>query len=142
MSPRGESLTSQRRLAAIDRGRQALELRKGGASFLAIAQALGYRSPQAAYEGVNSALRRTIQEPADEVRRLEIERLDGMLLVLQAGLRLGDVAIVDRALKIMERRARLLGLDAPATSTVDMTINAADELLGRLERGRLRAARK
>ena len=110
----GESLTSPRRLTAAERQRQALELRKAGVTFETIATQLGYRNRSGAYKAVMSALRRTLQEPADEVRRLELERLDALLLALWSQARQGHQGAIDRCLKIAERRAKLLGLDAPA----------------------------
>lgn len=110
---RGESRTSPRRIAATEKQVQNLELRKRGLSYNVIAQKLGYKSPQAAYEAAMSALAKMLQEPAAEVRQLEIERLDALMVPLAPRLRRGDYQAIDRALKIMERRARLLGLDAP-----------------------------
>jgi len=53
------------------------------------------------------------QEAAAEISRLEQERLDN----LQAGVWMaalqGNHGAIDRVLRIMERRAKLLGLDAP-----------------------------
>lgn len=110
---RTESPTSPRRLEAAERQRQALELRKSGASYRQIRDALGYRTHQTCYEAVKSALLKTLQQPADEVRKLELERLDGLLLALAGPIKAGHLGAIDRALHIMERRARLLGLDAP-----------------------------
>ena len=42
-----------------------------------------------------------------------MERLDGLLLALAGPIKAGHLGAIDRALHIMERRARLLGLDAP-----------------------------
>jgi hypothetical protein len=47
------------------------------------------------------------------VRELELTRLDAMLLPLWRRVQAGEEKAIDRALRIMERRARLLGLDAP-----------------------------
>ena len=74
-----ESKTSERRLEAIEKQRKALELRKAGVGYVAIAKQLGYAGPSSSFKAVNSALKRTLQEPADEVRRLELERLDALL---------------------------------------------------------------
>jgi len=57
------------------------------------------------------ALKKTLQEPADEVRTLEVERLDSLLNGLWQRRHVPE--ITDRILRIMERRAKLLGLDAP-----------------------------
>lgn len=103
----------QRELEANEKQRQALELRKGGVSYAAIATRLGYRGASGAWHAVRAALRKTLQEPADELRQLELERLDGMLLGIAPQVSRGNFGAIDRALKIMERRARLLGLDAP-----------------------------
>jgi len=118
-----ESLMSPRRLEAAERQRQALELRKTGQTYDAIAQALGYRNPSCAYRAIERALKKTLQQPADSVRQLEIARLDAMLHALW-GRALGSKTrppnplIVDRILRLMERRARLLGLDAPVKTDV------------------------
>lgn len=108
-----ESKTSERRLAAAEKQLNALELRKAGASFQLIADKLGYGGPSGAYKAVESALLKTLQEPANEVRKLEVERLDGMWLALYPAMRSGDPSAIAQGLKIMERRAKLLGLDAP-----------------------------
>ena len=105
-----------RRVQAHTRHLQALELRKAGATYQAIADQLGYANARGAHKAVASALKATLREPADEVRDLEVARLDAMLLPLWRRVQQGDERAVDRALKIMERRARLLGLDAPSKS--------------------------
>lgn len=109
-----EPITSERRVKATERQRQALELRKAGASFEAIADRLGYGSKSGAYQAVMSAIKRTLREPADEVRELEEQRLDALLLAIWPQATKGNQGAIDRALRIMERRARLLGLDKPA----------------------------
>ncbi len=114
----GESKTSARRLAANAKQQQALELRKAGATYETIAQSLGYSSPSGAYQAIESAMKRTLQEPADDLRRLEIERLNAMLLSIWPSVRQGNYGAIDRALRIMERTAKLLGLDAPAKQEI------------------------
>jgi hypothetical protein len=109
-----ESKTSKRRLVAINRQWQALEMRKAGVPFDAIARQLGYGGPAGAFKAVESAIQRTLQEPADEVRKLELERLDKLLLGLWPAASKGDCRAVERVLAVMDRRARYLGLDAPA----------------------------
>lgn len=111
---KGESEASVRRANAAERQRQALELRKAGAGYQQIADKLGFASPSGAHKAVLSAIRKTLQEPADDVRKLEVERLDKYLLALAPQIANGNQGAIDRALRIQERRARLLGLDAPA----------------------------
>src|SRR5262249_60655880 len=50
---------------------------------------------------------------AESLRQLELERLDAMLMGIWSAASRGDLASIDRAIKIMERRSRFLGLDAP-----------------------------
>lgn len=52
--------------------------------------------------------------PAEEVRTLEVARLDAMLLALWPQVKQGNQGAIEKALKVEERRAKLLGLDAPA----------------------------
>lgn len=113
-----ESKTSKRRLEAAENQRKALELRKAGVTFATIAEQLGYRGPSGAYRAVMSALRKTLQEPADEVRKMETERLDALLLALWSQAKSGNQGAIDRTLKVMERRAKLWGLDMPTRTDI------------------------
>ena len=115
-----QSTTDQKAIEVNERQRQAIELRKAGAGFEEIARQLGYKDASGAYRAVKTALRKTIQQPADELRALEAARLDAMLLGIYADARKGNVAKIDRVLKIMARRADLFGLDAPK-KTEDVT---------------------
>lgn len=109
-----ESNTSERMITAAERQVQALALRKAGVSYEQIASALGYASGSGAYQAVHRALRKMLKEPAEEVRDLEVARLDEMLRALWPGVQAGEPKKVLAALRVMERRAKLLGLDAPA----------------------------
>lgn len=95
---------------------KALELRRMGFGFQEIANQIGC-SLGAAHGYVKSALvdaMGQIEAHSVEIRAEEISRLDGMLRGLWPDARKGNHGAVDRVLKIMERRAKLLGLDAPA----------------------------
>ncbi|MFF8769120.1 hypothetical protein [Kitasatospora sp. NPDC015120] len=59
------------------------------------------------------------QAAVEELRAVEDARLDRMFLVAyRKAVKDGDLPAIDRALRIMERRARLLGLDQPAKTEV------------------------
>jgi len=107
------SVQSPRRIGISLKQAQALELRKAGASYKAIAERVGFKNAARAYEAVKAALQKTLRPPADELRQMECERLDALLLALWPQAHQGNHGAIDRVLKIMERRARLLGLDAP-----------------------------
>ena len=103
-----------------------MELRKGGATYEMIGADLGVSTPRA-FEIVNDALKALVAEPAEKVRKLEIERIDHMLSVVWATATnaMSETTVVDASLldmilkaqagvlKLMERRAKLTGLDAP-----------------------------
>lgn len=99
-----------------ERQRQAMELRKAGGSYRAIARELGIGVSQA-YADVQTVLREVIElrdRDAEEYREQELERLDSLLLSIWPRAKKGDVGAVGEARKIGESRRRLLGLDAPA----------------------------
>ena len=108
----GESKTSKRRIAAVEKQVKALELRKAGVTFEEIAKTLGYAGPSGAFRAVDSALEKTLQEPADKLRQIEWLRLEQMQRALWPTALSGDLGAIDRLVRIMERRARLLGLDS------------------------------
>ena len=109
----GESKHSPRRIVAVEQQAKALEYRKMGLSYPQIAEKVGFASPQAAWYACDSAMKRTVQEPAQAVRELELARLDAMFVGVYSNACRGDLQSATTALSIMSRRARLLGLDAP-----------------------------
>lgn len=122
---------SVKALTAAERMAKAVELRKAGHTFQHIADELGYKNPSGAHNAVMSALRKTLQEPTDELRKLEIERLDAMLNALWPQIMARNAysaRAVEVALKVMDRRANFLGLDAPKVvedhRTVQVTLMA------------------
>ncbi len=130
-----KSQTSPRDLSARERATRALELRIAGANYDQIAKALGYRSRSGAYMAVKRAIRELNQkftEAAEEVLRLELARLDELMMSLWPRARQGDVQAVDRVLKIIEKRARLLGLEKMAVTVTlhgaEIEVKWADEL--------------
>ena len=104
---------SVKRIEAAERQAKALALRKGGATYEQIASDLGYASASGARKAVVTSLRQIITEPAEELRHLELTRLDALLVALWPAASRGTLGAVDRVLKIMARRAAYLGLDAP-----------------------------
>lgn len=106
--------TKHKDAAAAARALQALELRKAGASYDAIARQCGYASKSGAYQAVQREIHRMMQEPADDVRQLEVARLDDLYRIsYRLAIKSDRDALwaVDRCVKIMERRSALLGID-------------------------------
>ena len=110
-----ESKTSKRISRGREREEEALKLRLGGLTYRVIGERMGI-SESGAYKAVIRALKRLnerIAEKAEEVRRMELERLDKMLRGLWPAALRGHQGAIDRVLRIMQRRAMYLGLDAP-----------------------------
>jgi hypothetical protein len=113
MSNAGGSRTSRFRIARAKRGAEALELRLAGLSYAEIGRRMGV-SPQRAFTLVSEELARINAkraEAAAEVTRIELERLDRLLAAVWPQAESGELPAVDRVLQIMQRRARLLGID-------------------------------
>jgi len=106
-------VSQDQQITAVERQRKALELRKQGKAYGDIAAECGYKSASGAHAAVRTALRKTLHEPADELRQIENARLDAMLEALWPSIRQGDAKAIAAGVKISERRARLNGLDEP-----------------------------
>ena len=114
--PRKTGVSRRTTLAVRKRQQDAITLRIAGATHGAIAERLGYKGESGAYKAVMRELARTADQLAgsvEGVRQLELQRLDQMQLQLWQGVMAGDQQAVTTVLKIQERRASLLGLDAP-----------------------------
>lgn len=119
---------------ATERRQKAFELRKQGKSFLAIGKELGISDAQAHRDvaQVLAAITKLTGDRAEEWRTLEIERLDVAYAAIWQGVKNGDLKSIEQSLKIMERRAKLLGLDAPVkeehSGGIKVTVAYADPL--------------
>jgi|GEM_PF-4126515 len=95
----------------------ALAFRLMGHTFEVIGEQIGVTT-QRAHQLVLEALNDTLTEPAEELRSLEVSRLDQMMTGVYSAAVLGDTKAIDSVLKIQERRAKLLGMDAPTKSEI------------------------
>jgi len=116
---------------------RALELRKSGSSYRQIAEALAVDT-HTAWADVASelaALRETTVVEATELRALELERLDGMTSGLWPHIQAGSPPAVSAAVRVSERRAKLLGLDEPTATRTEISgsLSTADQARLRAE---------
>lgn len=101
---------------------EALRLRLIGHSYQRIADHMGVSVPMA-YKYVNQSLdeiAKQATEDAFKVRQIELDRLDLMNAAMMPAALQGDQGAVEKVLKIQERRARLLGLDAPTKLSTEI----------------------
>jgi hypothetical protein len=111
-----ESIFSRRALTAQVKEEQALDLRLAGYTYDVIAGQVGYASRSSAYRAVERAFHRIrahADQTADQLRQLEDARYDRMLQAIDGKVQQGDLAAIDRALRISKARRELWGLDAP-----------------------------
>ncbi|MFJ6143108.1 hypothetical protein ACIQH7_05885 [Streptomyces anulatus] len=162
--PHGGDGQFVRSLTTAERDAEAARLRSLGWTYPRIAAELDFKHRADAHNAVKRVLKETVREAGDDVRALELERLDAELSrladverevwtvlkrkhvtvsngqviridgepllddapVLQAADRL--VKIEDARRKNGERRAKLLGLDAPTKQAITITPERAAAL--------------
>jgi hypothetical protein len=123
----GKDNTSAESVATKERHAEWIEQRRKGWTYRQIADHHGV-SVSSVHEAIAKYLHETVAEPAAELRKLEIERLDGLLKEVNARIdspftgENGDdkLKAIDTALSIGAQRAKLLGLNA-AVKVQDVT---------------------
>lgn len=151
--PRSGSGRFVKSIETAKRDGEAAQLRANGKTYDQIATELGFSDRSLARRAVERALAAAVREPADELRQLELIRLDALWVeavkvmttehitvnngrVIEVdGIPLKDdgptLQAIDRLLKIMERRAKLIGLDSAAKVEV-LSVDALDREIARL----------
>lgn len=111
-----------------DEQAEVLDLRRKGHTVRAIAERTGI--PRSTVQNrLDAAIAELVLPLADEVRLLELARLDTWQVRLEEQLDAGEAPerVVPVALKVQERRSRLLGLDAPERAEMTVASVAADD---------------
>lgn len=98
------------RALAAERRTRSVEMALSGSSYQAIADELGYANRGTVYRIVQSALHDREAESIDELRQLEMDRLDALQAAVWPQACAGNLAAVGLVLKVVDRRARILGL--------------------------------
>ena len=145
-----------RRESTKRRDADAAQLRIRGWNYQAIADELGYAGPSGAHAAVSRSLAESVRAPLNDARQLAAAHLDelareawkvirGRWIAVSGGkaVVLDDEPIPDHkpiveALRVLvaieDRRARLLGLDAPTQTRVNViTEDLIDAELARLD---------
>lgn len=109
---------------------KVVQLKKQGYSTQQMSDTLNISYPYA-QRLYQMALKRTINEPAEELIKMELARLDMLLIPAFHAATQRDINgnpiynkdATDTVLKLMERRAKYLGLDKPVKSEAKLTLN-------------------
>ena len=118
--------TNGKFIETAERRAFVLDCRRSGMKYADIAEATAEKfgidnlpkgwDSRYAYKDVKremDKLRDQMAEDVEDIRQMEIDRLDDMLAGLWEDAKDGKPQAVDRVLKIMSRRSKLVGLDAP-----------------------------
>jgi len=121
----------------LQRQSSALDLRQSGWSFRAIGEKLGISHVQA-WQDVKDALQELQAlnaDKAEDYRQLELERLDALTKALEPMAMVGNTNSVNAYIRVMEQRAKLLGLYAPEKhENIDWRSKAIDDIkAGRIQ---------
>ena len=105
---------------------RVMTLRLAGMQFDQIAEEVGYADASGSYKAYQRVMARTVQPVADEIREEEVRRLDRLIAAywpraLGAGGSDPSPKAAEVVYKAMDRRAKLLGLDAPVKQEVEVT---------------------
>jgi len=134
MATRGKPQTPAAKQAIREREAELLKLRRGGLTWDLIAERTGYASAHTARQAYARALTRIVAEDVVEIRQLETERLDIAQSAIWGKVLQGDNASITNLLRIMERRAKLLGLDQPTRIQAEVITYDGNTVRAELER--------
>jgi hypothetical protein len=91
------------------------ELRKAGFTYQRIAEEVGYKQASGASRALKRYIARREIEPDDDIRFLELDRLDRLQVALWPRAMKGDNQAVNTIIRIMERRASYLNIEVAKT---------------------------
>jgi hypothetical protein len=104
-------------IARAERDRDWIDLRRKGLLESEIASRYDMRQ-QTVSKAILKYVRNLPALAADDLRRLEAERLDALSAAVAPAIAKGDPRSIEAAVRISERRAKLLGLDKPTTHRI------------------------
>jgi hypothetical protein len=116
-----------------ERRAQVMRMRLAGHDFETIGAALDPPvSMQRAHQLYLDALHRVVKEPTEDVLRADLERLDLLWRAMVSRAQRGSARHAEVCLRVLERRAKMLDLDAP--TRVAARVTYTDDELTQLDR--------
>ena len=95
---------------------------------------VGFNGPSGAWQAYERIKNEMIFESVDEARKLELMRLDELQFSLWDRAINGDLPAANCVLKIMDRRAKLLGLDKPDKVEVNKWDFTGEDIEGEVQK--------
>jgi len=117
----------------VAKEQEVVKLRRGGLTWDLIGERVGL-SATGAHAAYERSLARVVKEDVDAIRRVETERLDLAQSAIWGKVLQGDNASIQSLIRIMERRAKLLGLDQPTRIQAEVITYDANSIESELAR--------
>jgi hypothetical protein len=117
----GKARPSRIKPETLAREAEVIKLRRGGLTWDMIAERVGYADASGAQKAYVKACQRIVYADVDELRKVEGDRLDMAQAALWSKVLTGDTNAVNSLLRIMDRRAKLYGLDLPIRQQIEVT---------------------
>jgi hypothetical protein len=114
--PRGKPGRAQKKVEARLRALEAVRGILAGHTYQQVADDLGYKNRGTVHRIVQHALARHEVEGVEELRALELERLDRIQIAFWGLATSGDVRAAEVVLRVIAARCRLLQLDRGVVS--------------------------
>jgi hypothetical protein len=99
-----------RRAESSWKAARAVELVREGMTYDQVAQAVGYANRGTVHRVVTKALSERLIDGIDDLRHVELARLDALQAGLWPRVEKGEVRAINSVLRIIDRRCRILGL--------------------------------
>ena len=108
-------------IRGLARRNAMLSLRRNGYGFSQIGKQFNVTSRVAAATVAKALaeMREEGRQTVEDIREMELQRLDLVLLSLSDRVKKGDTAAIDRWIRTVERRCKILGLDRVDEATSD-----------------------
>ena len=115
--------------AVLEKEIKIIELRRAGVTWEKIALETGFKNASGAYKMYQRAAERMVRPHLDEYRDMQLDRLERMHMAVWPRAKDGDLRAIDTALRIGDREAKLLGLEAPTKITAEVTVYEGQQLI-------------
>ena len=115
--------------AVLDKEIKIIELRRAGVTWEKIALEVGFRNASGAYKMYQRAAERMVRPHLEEYRDMQLDRLERMHMAVWPRAKDGDLRAIDTALRIADREANLLNLNAPIKVQAEVTVYEGQQLV-------------
>lgn len=125
--------TSPEAIARWDRDVECVRMRRAGKHWQVIVDELGYADTGHAYQRFQVVMKEYPREDVEEWRDTLSDRYDEMLTAIWVKVQAGDLWAIDRATRILEAQAKLLGANRAERLEVSAGVSELDAALRELE---------